>query len=82
MSEIKKINEFFSKKYEFDKRAKEVFQKLINSIDSLDVLKYGDHKREVSLSEKEPDPKPNPKPNPNPDPKPNPNPDPKPPKPF
>jgi hypothetical protein len=72
MSDIKKINEFFSKNYEFDKRAKEVFQKLIKSIDSLDVIKYGDHKREVSVNGSNPKSKSDPTPKPNPDPEPNP----------
>jgi hypothetical protein len=42
--------DFLSKKYEFDSRAKEVFKKLLDNIDNLEVQEFADYRREVSLS--------------------------------
>lgn len=42
---------FLGKKYEFDSRAKEVFKKLLDNIDNLEVLEFADYRREVSLKE-------------------------------
>ena len=44
--------DFLKKKYEFDSRAKEVFKKLLDNIDDLEVLEFADYRREVSLKGK------------------------------
>jgi hypothetical protein len=43
--------DFLSKKYEFDSRAKEVFKKLLDNIDNLEVQEFADYRREVTLKE-------------------------------
>jgi hypothetical protein len=51
MSDLKKISEFlsFKKVFKMDKRATDVLKKILDRLDYIDVIKYGDHKRRISL---------------------------------
>jgi hypothetical protein len=42
----------FGKKYEFDSKAIEVFQDLLENIDKIEVQKFADYRREVTLTKK------------------------------
>lgn len=53
MKHLVKIEEFFSfgKKFEFDQTVKDDFQKLLKNLEQIEVVRFGDHKRRIILSE-------------------------------